>query len=245
VSTADVGPSWSDIAVWYDDLVEAGSGPHQTALDCLLRLIPSVEGADVLDLACGQGLATRALAEAGAGSSTGVDASDAMIELARGHDTPLSAAISYVVDDAQQLASLDDAMFDGVTSQLALMDIPDLAATLTAVGRVLRPGGWFVFVIGHPCFLVPGAAPLPSADGRPGVHVTGYFEERFWRSSNPNGVRRAGNHHRTLSTYLNALVRAGFLLEAVEEPVAGPLLARQQPLYEEVPIFFAARARAG
>jgi SAM-dependent methyltransferase len=244
VSSADVGPSWSDIATWYDGLVEAGSGPHQTAVDCLLRLVPSVAGGDVLDLACGQGLATRALAEAGAGSVTGVDASEAMIELARGHDTPNSAAISYVVDDAQQLANLDDAMFDGVTCQLALMDIPDLGATLEAVRRVLRPGGWFVFVIGHPCFLVPGAAPLSSGDGRPGVLVTGYFEERFWRSSNPNGVRRAGNHHRTLGTYLNALVRSRFVLEVVEEPVASPLLAKQQPLYEEVPIFFAARTRA-
>jgi hypothetical protein len=77
------------------------------------------------------------------------------------------------------------------------------------------------------------------------VQVTGYFEERFWRSSNPNGVRRAGNHHRTLSTYLNSLVRSGFMLELVEEPMASPLLAQQQPLYEEVPIFFAARARVG
>lgn len=47
-----------------------------------------------------------------------------------------------------------------------------------------------------------------------------------------------------LSTYLNAFVRSGFVLEHVEEPVASPLLASQQPLYEEVPIFFAARARA-
>jgi hypothetical protein len=73
--------------------------------------------------------------------------------------------------------------------------------------------------------------------------VTGYFDERFWRSANPHGVRRAGSHHRTLATYLNALVRAGFTLEAVAEPAAGPRLARQQPVYAEVPIFFAARAR--
>lgn len=46
-----------------------------------------------------------------------------------------------------------------------------------------------------------------------------------------------------LSTYLNALVRAGFVVEEVDEPAAGPLLARQQPLYAEVPIFFAARVR--
>jgi ATP-dependent DNA helicase DinG len=50
---------------------------------------------------------------------------------------------------------------------------------------------------------------------------------------------------RMLSTYLNALIRSGFVLEAVEEPRAAPLLARQRPLYTEVPIFFACRASRG
>src|SRR5690606_13871190 len=99
-----------------------------------------------------------------------------------------------------------------------------------------------VFVIGHPCVLVPDALPSPRTSGRPAVSVTGYFDERFWRSSNPHGVRRAGNRHRTLATYLNGLARAGFVLDAVEEPRPTPLLAEQQPLDAEVPIFFAARA---
>ena len=240
MTTAADGPSWSDIATWYDGLLRAGSGPHETATACLLGLIPQPTGAEVLDLACGQGLATRALAGAGARRVVGVDASAAMIELARTHDSP--PGLSYVQDDAQRLTRFDDAGFDGVTCQLGLMDIPDLDATLASVHRVLRPGGWFAIVIGHPCFLAPGALTAMVA-GRPAVTVTGYFDERFWRSTNPNGVRRAGNHHRTVSTYLNALVRSGFRLEAVDEPIAGPLLAPQQPLYREVPIFFGARVR--
>lgn len=242
MSGADGGISWSDIAGWYDDLLRAGSGPHETALDCLLRLVPPLAGATVIDVACGQGLATRALAAGGARRVVGVDASPEMIERAGRHGAPPDGDIAYAVDDAQLLATCRDASFEGATCQLALMDIPDLDSALRAIHRVLQPGGWLVFVIGHPCFLAPDATPQPTADGRPGVCVTGYFCERFWRSSNPNGVRRAGNHHRTLTTYLNALVRAGFHLEAVEEPIASPRLARQQPLYTEVPIFFAARA---
>jgi ubiquinone/menaquinone biosynthesis C-methylase UbiE len=236
------GPTWSDIAVWYDELVQAGSGPHETSIECLLRLLPALDRAVVLDVACGQGLATRAVTTAGAARVVGVDASERMVDLARRHGAPEGSDVSYVVDDAQALAAFDPASFDGVTCQLALMDIPDLDATLAAVRRVLRDGGWFAFVIGHPCFLVPDAETTSRPDGRAAVAVSGYFEERFWRSSNPNGVRRAGNHHRTLSTYLNALIRSGFALEAVEEPRAAPLLARQQPLYAEVPIFFACRA---
>jgi ubiquinone/menaquinone biosynthesis C-methylase UbiE len=237
-----VEPTWSDIAAWYDDLIRSGSGPHDTAVRCLLGLVPpSLPGQTVLDVACGQGLATRALAEAGATRVVGVDSSPEMIALARAHPTPRS--VDYVVDDAQTLSSLGSASFDGATCQLALMDIPDLDATFAAVVRTLRPGGWFSFVIGHPCFLMPDAHPTTTPDGHPALAVRGYFEERFWRSPNPQGVRRAGNHHRTLTTYLNALFRAGLTVEQVDEPMAMGLLATQRPLYLEVPIFFAARTR--
>lgn len=235
--------TWSDIAGWYDQLVSGGSGPHETAVGCLLGLLPALEGAVVLDVACGQGLATRAVATAGAAMVVGTDASEAMVRLARRNGAPQGSDVSYVVDDAQQLGAFASGSFDGVTCQLGLMDIGDLGATLAAIGRVLRAGGWFVFVIGHPCFLAPDAVLSRGADGRTAVAVTGYFDERFWRSQNPNGVRRAGNHHRTLATYLNALASHGFALEQVDEPRAGPLLARQRPLYTEVPIFFAGRAR--
>jgi SAM-dependent methyltransferase len=283
--------TWSDIAGWYDDLIRSGSGPHETAVDCLLELLPpSLAGQAVVDVGCGQGLATRALAGAGAARVVGVDSSPEMVAFARRHAIPPS--VEYVVDDAQRLASLESGSFDGATCQLALMDIPDLDATLEALCRVLRPGGWFVFVIGHPCFLMPEARPTRDGDGllalmdipdldatlealcrvlRPGgwfvfvighpcflmpearptrdgdgllaLMVRGYFEERFWRSENPQGVRRAGNHHRTLATYLNALVRAGLAVEEVAEPVAAGRLGAERPLYREVPIFFAARTR--
>ena len=56
-------------------------------------------------------------------------------------------------------------------------------------------------------------------------------------------MRRAGNHHRTLATYLNALVTAGLVLEQADEPLPVPRLAAERPVYAEVPIFFAALAR--
>lgn len=243
-ASAHTGPSWSDIAGWYDGLIASGSGPHETAVRCTLRLAGDLTGLDLVDVACGQGLAARALAAAGAGSVTGVDSSPAMLALARGHEREHPLGIRYVEDDARTLAALEDGSADGVTCQLALMDIPDLNAALAAARRILRPGGWLVFVIGHPCFLTPEATTARDAGGRPARLVNRYFDEVFWRSSNPNGVRRAGNHHRPLSIYLNTLVGAGFAIEAVEEPRPSPLLAARQPEYTEVPLLWATRARA-
>jgi hypothetical protein len=59
----------------------------------------------------------------------------------------------------------------------------------------------------------------------------------------PEGVRRAGNHHRTIATYLNSAIGAGFVIDAVDEPRASALLATQQPEYASVPIFWGTRAR--
>lgn len=232
---------WPELAGWYDSLIQGGSGPHETAVACLRGLLPDLAGARVLDLACGQGLATRVLVDAGAMSVIGVDSAAPMIELARQRTDP-AAPVSYAVDDATRLVGVADGSVDGVTCQLGLMDIADLEATLIAVRRVLRPGGWFVAVIGHPCILAPHAVTSES-EGHPARVINTYFDEGFWRSSNRGGIRgRAGNYHRTISTYLNGLLQGGFAIEEIAEPAASPLLADQQPVYTRMPIFLGVRA---
>jgi hypothetical protein len=66
--------------------------------------------------------------------------------------------------------------------------------------------------------------------------VTGYFDERAWFSSNPDGVRsRVADHHRMLSTYLNQLSSAGFVLERTLEPGPSVRQAERVPGNREVP----------
>jgi ubiquinone/menaquinone biosynthesis C-methylase UbiE len=231
--------TWSGIASWYDRQLSRGSGPHEHATALTLKLAGNLDGVCVLDLARGQGVAARALASAGAATVTGVDLTPEMIELAAQHEVGNPLGIRYVVDDAQALGSFATASFDLVTCQLGLMDIPDLPAALAAVARVLRPQGSFVFVIGHPCFLAPEAQTVGGPGGEPARLVTDYLTERFWRSQNPAGVRRAGNHHRTISTYLNALRQAGFALNVTDESGAHHRLAAENPVYQRIPIFFA------
>lgn len=241
-TSSDDGPSWSDIADWYDELLVAGSGPHEHAIECLDRLLPPIgEGTAVLDVACGQGIAARHLANLGA-VVTGTDNSANMLANARRHAEQAGAEISWVEADAQDLAPFADASFDLVTCQLALMDIPDLDAALRAIRRVMRSDASLVFVIGHPVFLTPGARMEPGADGTTEVTISGYLREHFWRSANPEGVRRAGNYQRTLSTYLTALAGAGLRIVEAEELGATGRLAEERPAYAQVPMFFSARA---
>jgi ubiquinone/menaquinone biosynthesis C-methylase UbiE len=165
---------------------------------------------------------------------TGVDVAEPMLELARQRTDP-SMPTEYLLDDATTLSRVAQDSVDGATCQLGLMDIPDLDAALYSIHRVLRPGGWLVAVLGHPCFLAPHAVTVDLAERRARAVPT-YLEEGFWRSANPNGIRgRAGN-------YLNTLIQAGFRLDEIEEPQASPLLADEQPIYAAVPIVLGLRA---
>ena len=123
------------------------------------------------------------------------------------------------------------------------MDFENLAGSLNEVGRVLTPGGSFTFVMAHPAFLVPEGERTTVGAERPAFAVTAYFGERHWRSSNPEGVRRAGYFHRPLATYLTLLSQAGFDLEEAFEPRGSDTLVEAQPIYGEVPMFFVARYR--
>ena len=182
-----------------------------------------VKGARICDIACGEGYLSRSLAQLGPQEVVGIDASAALIDVA---DQRKNAPnLSYRVDDAQHLQTFSDASIDIAVSQLAIMDIPDHRALFRSVRRVLKAGGTFVFSMLHPCFETPFHAPeespfLVDTNGTAIAYVVRrYGSEGFWQSGG-TGVRgHMGAYHRTLSTLLNDLLAAGFLLEKLEEPV--------------------------
>jgi ubiquinone/menaquinone biosynthesis C-methylase UbiE len=226
---------YDTIAAWYDQTVETNSLYRDVVLPSLMSLTPDLDGRSVCDVACGQGYASRALARRGA-RVTGVDIAIQLLALARQYEEQEPLGIRYMQDDAEQLRQLADASFDGATCCMALMNINDLAACARAIHRVLRPGGWFVATITHPCFQTPHSDWIVAADGELIRTVRSYGTERFWSSTNPDGVRgRVGEHHRMLSTYVNTFTRVGFLLEQIDEPLATGQRAEHAPGERVVP----------
>jgi SAM-dependent methyltransferase len=203
-------PRYDEFAAWYERWI----GDAQPLIASQSGLLPAVAGERVLDIACGQGRMSRHLAAQGA-DVVGVDISAAMLDKARAAGPH---GISYVcVDVSGDTAWWDGRSFDGCTCELALMDIDDLAGVLSTVTTVLRPGGWFVASIVHPC--IPGSEKGLSSWPPAG----GYDSEGWWISAdhNPDGARiRVGATHRKLSTYLNALLDAGLEPQHFVEPPA-------------------------
>lgn len=236
------GTPYDAVADWYDRFAD---GPLFTDLihPGIVALCGEVRDAALCDVACGTGALTRLLAGRDA-RVTGVDLSEPMLAIARRYEAEEPLGITYVQADAQSLTPLEDGQFDLVTCSHGLTDILDLADTVAAIRRVLRPGGMFVFSIPHPCFQTPHYEWTVLPDGRTGEIVAGYFEERYWRSENTAGVRyRVGAYHRRLGTYLTALADAGFRLERMEEPQAQGAVAVENPGYAELPAVILVRMR--
>jgi SAM-dependent methyltransferase len=102
----------------------------------------------VLDIGCGVGRLTRALA-----SRTkhvyGLDVSPEMLKLAERHNPDLRN-VEWLHGDGQGLGVVDDSSVDGCFSHVVFQHIPDPEITLNYVremGRVLRPGGWALFQV--------------------------------------------------------------------------------------------------
>src|ERR1700730_18593928 len=238
MATTEPLQGYDGIAEWYDQGVRAHTMLHDTVISTLLSLADEVSGLDLCDLACGQGVVARQVAKRGAASVCGIDFSSKLLAIAREEERREPLGIVYVHEDAQSLSSFSGALFDGVLCNLALMDIEDLPATAQTIQRLLRPGGWLVFSILHPC------APVTSAQGSLQQRPHSYFEEGLWFSPNPLSVRgRVGSYHRTVSTYLQSFLNVGLKLEQVTEPQARGSIAERIPAYTAVPVALVARFR--
>jgi len=237
--------SWDTIADWYAERLRSGSAMHDFGRDILLDHLPAfLAGQRVLDLGCGEGIIARAVAARGA-SVLGIDPSSRMIEHARDTEKSQPNGTVFSVDDGCTLATVATSSFEWVTAGLSLNNVPDLDAALSAVHRVLVPGGSLVLTVPHPCFEAPHATWTETEEGTVRRVVGDYLTEGFWRSGNPDGARRAGNQHRKLSTYLTALVGHGFSIEAVDEPTPDARVVAAQPHRVGLPPFMVLHTRRG
>ena len=99
-----------------------------------------VEGARVLDVACGTGDLSRVLARAGAASVIGLDFCRPMLEIARHKAADDDRTLLFVEGDALRLPFADGA-FDVVTIAFGLRNLAGVEEGLQELLRILKPGG--------------------------------------------------------------------------------------------------------
>src|SRR5690606_24188876 len=97
-------------------------------------------GAKVLDVGCGGGLLSEAMARAGA-EVTAIDLAPELVKVARLHALESGVQVDYRVQAVEALAAEQPGAFDAVTCMEMLEHVPDPAAILHACAALLRPGG--------------------------------------------------------------------------------------------------------
>ncbi|MGH8033118.1 MAG: bifunctional 2-polyprenyl-6-hydroxyphenol methylase/3-demethylubiquinol 3-O-methyltransferase UbiG [Luteimonas sp.] len=97
-------------------------------------------GARVLDVGCGGGLLSEALAQAGA-EVTAIDLAPELIKIAKLHGRESGVRVDYRLQSVDDLAAEMPAGFDAITCMEMLEHVPDPGAILRACATLLKPGG--------------------------------------------------------------------------------------------------------
>ncbi len=181
----------------------------------LERLLPDFRGRQVLDLGCGYGWHCKYAAEHGAAQVLGIDLSEKMLETAREKNS--SAGISYRRCAMEDLDLPADS-FDVVLSSLAFHYVRDFGPLIQRIAAWLRPGGDFVFSVEHPVFTAYGSQAWYYDQAGNILH---FPVDRYYYEGQRDAVflgEHVIKYHRTLTTYLDALLQNGFTLRRVVEP---------------------------
>jgi ubiquinone/menaquinone biosynthesis C-methylase UbiE len=241
--------AWNQVAPqYYGGTALPEYGPLADTEDDL-HLIENLRNSAVLELGCGSGHSLLYLHEhREAGELWGLDLSPEQIRLASetlGRHGVLAKLITSSMDENP---GIPENHFDWIVSIYGLGWTPDLPHTLSLVHSYLKPGGVLLFSWEHPVYRCLSYDP-PSQEY---LFSQPYRLEGPENQPNWKGVR-AVHQLRTLSTYLNAVIHAGFALEQLVESDLNLKVAKERqfspdrwytvPRAQRMPTTFIVKAR--
>ncbi len=110
-----------------------------------INSICPVASQQILDVGCGGGVLTDAMARLGA-QVTGIDLSTKAIRVAQLHALEAQTPnVQYREVSVEALAAQQPATFDAVTCMEMLEHVPDPASVVRACAALVKPGGWVFF----------------------------------------------------------------------------------------------------
>ncbi len=250
----EVHAGWDAMAAYWDEQMAAGKTWQrnliQPAVEGLLELRP---GERVLEIACGNGEFARRMAELGA-RVLATDFSERMLERARAHGGDVEYRLADAADEAELLALGEPRSFDAAVCNMAIMDMVEIEPMASALARLVRAGGRFVFSTLHPAFNSGPATRVveESEDERGIVRSHAVKVSSYIRPTTGFGVGLEGQpvvqryFHRPMSLIFEICFRHGFVLDGIEEPVLAPEDVKPGSagaVFAEVPGVLVARMR--
>ena len=211
----------------------------------------------ILDIACGNGLTSRKLAELGA-TVTAFDFSSELVKLAQARPNPDSRITYRKIDatDESALIALGEHVFHSALCNMALFDMADIEPLFRALPKLLRPNGIFVFSLTHPAFNNASSMHIMEEIDYEGEIKTVYSVKisRYMIPYQAKGLALRNQpkpqmyFERPLRYYLNLGFQNGFVLDGFEERAFSPEDPQTFPLgwgsnFSEIPPVLIARFR--
>lgn len=193
----------------YNDLLEQPA---------MAKLLPDLIEKTVLDLGCGYGHNCVDFVRCGAKRVVGVDISEKMLAVARSESA--EKQIEYVNMSMTDIAMLSE-KFDFIYSSLAFHYIKDFDFFAKVMYSVLNADGQLLFSQEHPIITA-----TVDGNGHFNKDENGTRVSYTFSNYNEPGERKVHwyvdgviKYHRTFSGIVNALAKAGFVIEEISEPV--------------------------
>jgi len=231
-SLADDLADWNRNAASYSAL--AGTSDDTIAQQfhaVLWESLGNVHARDILDVGCGHGWLSAALANAGA-NVIGIDGAHELLDRARAS----YPHIPFIESDLLQGLPPLDRVFDRIIANMVVMDLPDIGPLFTAIGQLLKADGRFIFTLPHPCFFNHKSA-QDAQTGQRYRRVTGYLQPEVWRIANFGGHN---HYHRSLTYYVDQLRTNQLAVTRLYEPPhipVGEIAEEDRPFYTNIPVF--------
>lgn len=182
----------------------------------LLSMLPDLNGKSVLDIGCGMGQHAKQYSDMNASSVLGIDISEKMLAYAAKNNC--ADNISYMQLPIENLSEIRK-QFDVITSSLAFDYIEDFDKLMADVYDLTNERAEFVFSMSHPL--------ATAYDGTYPRFTRSETGERLYANIHNYIIEGKRNvkwvvddyelYHRTISSIINSIVRAGFLITECRE----------------------------
>lgn len=184
----------------------------------MAKILPDLSGKKVLDLGCGYGHNCIDFVKRGAEKVIGIDISEKMLSVAKTESS--HEKIKYLNMSMTDISTLAE-KFDFIYSSLAFHYVKDFDTFAKNIFSVLNEGGQLLFSQEHPIITA-----TIDGNGHFNKDKTGNRVSYTFSNYNEPGERKVHwyvdglvKYHRTISDVINALAKAGFVIEEVCEPV--------------------------
>ncbi|MCR2805943.1 class I SAM-dependent methyltransferase [Paenibacillus soyae] len=173
------------------------------------QLFGDISGKKLLEIGCGNGRSLQYQGERGASELWAVDISEKQIEKAAQHLESHGLSAKFICSPMEEECGIPEDYFDYVYSIYAIGWTTDLEGTFRRIASYLKKDGVFIFSWSHPIHRC-----VTEDDGR-FVFRKSYFDEAWYPVAVDEGELLLAD--RMLSTYVNALAKAGFVIEKLIE----------------------------